>query len=164
LGHLELLNAIAKEGKYTFISTGMSTLEEINNAVRIFRINKCPFTLMHCNSQYPMPDKEANLLCIPQLREMFDCSIGYSAHSPGIIDGIIAVCLGATSVEKHITLNRTMYGTDQASSVEPHGFAKMVEYIRTVEVMLGNGIKTITNGEEIIRKKLWREEDVKGIK
>lgn len=161
LGHIELLNAIAKQRKYTFISTGMSTLQEIENAVNIFRKYDCPFTLMHCNSQYPMPVEDANMLMIPTLKKLFNCSVGYSGHSPSIIDAIVAVCLGATSIEKHITTDRTQYGSDQPSSLEPHGLFKTVEYIRDIEKMFGDGIKKITPPELKIREKLWRDEDVK---
>ena len=159
LGHRPLLEKIAKLNKYTFISTGMSTIEEVRSAVNVFRYYDCPFELMHCNSQYPMPDEDANLLCIPMLRNLFNCKVGYSGHSPGIIDSIAAVCLGATSIEKHITISRVMYGSDQPSSLEPYGLKKTVEYIRTIEVMMGNPKKLIEEGEEKIRSKLWREKD-----
>jgi N-acetylneuraminate synthase len=159
LGHVELLKAIAKEGKYTFISTGMASLYEIGLAIAVFKNYNCPFELMHCNSQYPMPEEDANLNCIPKLRDMFNCKVGYSDHGPGLITSIGAAVLGATSIEKHITVNRTMYGSDQAASVEPNGFNKLVEYIRAVEIIMGSDIKQITSGEIPIRKKLWREED-----
>lgn len=158
LTHRELLEAIAEEKKYTFISTGMSTMEEIDKAVKIFQKNNCPFELMHCNSTYPMPDEEANLKLIPFLREKFKCNIGYSSHEVGIINTCAAVALGATSIEKHITLDRAMYGSDQAASVEVMGFYRLVNYIRTIEKALGDGIKRISPQEEIIKKKLRRVE------
>jgi len=160
LVHEDLLNAIAKQRKHTFISTGMSTIEEIGNAINIFRKQACSFEIMHCNSVYPAKDEDLNLLCIQTLKRTFNCKIGYSGHSPGIMDAVIAVVLGATSVEKHITINRTIYGTDQPSSVEIHGFRRMVGYIRAAEVSLGDGDKIITPEEEKIKAKLRRYLDV----
>lgn len=159
LGHEKLIRAIAKEGKYTFISTGMSTLEEIGKVIAIFDEYQCEYELMHCNSCYPAKDEELNLRGIITLRNKFDCAVGYSCHSPGIIPPVLAVALGATSIEKHITLDRTMYGTDQASSVEIMGLKRMVDYIRDAEKQLGDGVKTITEGELACRNKLWKEDD-----
>jgi len=157
--HKELLEKVAKLKKYTFISTGMSTLDEIREAVEIFRNNNCPFELMHCNSSYPCPLEDINLRVIRLLRHEFDCKVGYSNHSPGIIPSVAAVAIGATSIEVHITLDRTMYGSDQASSIEKFGLMKLVEYIRAVEVALGDGIKRITELEEKVKKKLRRYKD-----
>lgn len=154
LTHKDLLNAIAEEKKYTFISTGMSTLEEIEKASAVFKKHNCPFELMHCNSAYPMPDEEANLRMIPLLREKFNCNVGYSSHEVGLITTCAAVAIGATSIEKHITLDRAMYGSDQAASVEVMGFYKLINYIRTIEEAMGDGIKRVTEQEEIIKKKL----------
>lgn len=160
LGHLSLLKEVANQKKYTYIATGMSTIDEIQNAVDIFLERECPFEIMHCNSTYPCPDEDLNLKGIETLRNIFKCKVGYSGHSPGILDGIIATVFGATSIEKHITLDRTMYGSDQPSSLEIHGFKKMVEYIEYTIKALGNGEKTITEAEMIIRNKLWREYDI----
>lgn len=161
LTHRELLEMVADEKKYTFISTGMSTLEEIEKAVNIFRNAGCPFELMHCNSTYPMKDKYANLNMIHNLRKKFKCKVGYSGHEVGLITTCAAVALGATSIERHITLDRAMYGSDQAASVEVMGFYRLVEYVRTIEIALGDGVKTITPEEENIKKKLrrvkWKE-------
>ena len=151
LTHKELLEMVAKEKKYTFISTGMSTLEQIGKAIEIFRKAECPFELMHCNSTYPMKDKDANLKIIPFLRNRFKCDVGYSGHEVGLITSCAAVALSATSIERHITLDRAMYGSDQAASVEIIGFYNLVQYIRTVEIALGDGQKRIT--EEEIRGK-----------
>lgn len=159
LGHKALLEEIAKEGKYTFISTGMSTLEEIGEVLKIFDAHNCPYSLMHCNSAYPAKDEELNLMMIPKLRALFHCEVGYSCHSPGLIPPVLAVGLGATSIEKHITLNRTMYGSDQASSVEIMGLKRMVDYIRDAEKQLGDGVKTINETEKKCREKLWKEKD-----
>jgi len=158
--HEELLHAVAEQGKHTFISTGMSDIYEIGNAINIFKKHECIFELMHCNSTYPCPDNELNLSCIETLRRTFNCHVGYSGHSAGILDGVLAVVLGATSVEKHITLDRTMYGSDQPASLEIHGFYKMVEYIRYAEVALMDGIIKVTASEEKIKEKLRRYKDV----
>jgi N-acetylneuraminate synthase len=159
LAHIELLEAIADQRKHTFISTGMSTLEEIEIAVNIFKKHRCPFELMHCNSAYPAKTSELNLRTILTLREQFDCDVGYSCHSPGILPPVLAIMFGASSVEKHITLDRTIYGSDQPSSVEIHGFAKMVEFIRTAEEAIGDGIKRIYPDEEKGKLKLRRTKD-----
>jgi len=161
LTHIELLEMIAKEGKYTFISTGMSTLEEILEATLIFIKHNCPFELMHCNSEYPMSDNKANLNCIKTLRNKFGCKVGYSGHEEGLIPSVIAVTLGATSIERHITLNRTMYGSDQAASIEISGFRQLVHYIRNcAEVCMGDGVKRVTDEEEKGKGKLRRTSDL----
>ena len=134
----------------------MSTLKEIETAVKIFKDAGCPFELMHCNSTYPMKDEEANLRMIPFLREKFKCKVGYSGHEVGLITSCAAVALGATSVERHITLDRAMYGSDQAASVEVMGFYRLVVNIRAIETALGDGVKVVTPKEEEIKKKLRR--------
>lgn len=156
LTNKELLQLIAEEKKYTFISTGMSTMEEIGKAVKVFQDKNCPYELMHCNATYPMEDKDANLKLIPILRNKFNCKVGYSGHEVGLITSCAAVALGAISVERHITLDRSMYGSDQAASVEVMGFYRLVDYIRVIEVALGDGIKRITPQEVEIKKKLRR--------
>lgn len=153
--HKKLLEEIAKEKKYTFISTGMSTMKDIENAVKIFRKYKCPFELMHTNSSYPMSNEEANLNLIPTLREKFHCKVGYSGHESGATDVCIpAVMLGATSIERHVTVNRTFYGHDQAASLEPDGLNRLVRDIRLVDKILGDGIKRIWKSELPNQKKL----------
>lgn len=154
LTHKELLETVAEEGKKTFISTGMSTLEEIDKAVDIFRKHKCPFELMHCTSTYPMNVKDANLLTIQTLRKRHDCDVGYSGHETGVAVSVAAVALGATSLERHITLDRALYGSDQAASLELEGFNRLVRHIRDVENGLGDGIKRIIEGEESSLAKL----------
>ncbi len=161
LTHFELLEAVAKEKKYTFISTGMSTMQEVAEAINIFIKNGCPYELMHCNSQYPMVDKDANLLCMKTLQEKFNCKVGYSGHEVGLITSVAAVAIGATSIERHITLNRALYGSDQAASVEVVGFDRLVDYIRVVESAFGDGVKTITEAEENCKAKLRKTEDIK---
>ena len=116
-----LLEEIAKQGRYTFISTGMSTLTEIGEAVEIFKKHNCDFELMHCISTYPMKDNDANLKMIKELKQRFNCNVGYSGHEEGIQISLAAAAMGATSIERHITLNRNMYGSDQSASLEPVG-------------------------------------------
>lgn len=159
LGHTELLELVASEGKYTFISTGMSTLEEIRYAVEIFNSANCAFELMHCNSTYPLPPKDANLNCMKTLKDMFKCKVGFSSHTVGLITPVAAVALGASSIEVHITLDRSVYGSDNSSSIEPFGLIRLVSYIREVELALGSSNKIITSEEEVARKKLRRTED-----
>jgi N-acetylneuraminate synthase len=135
------------------ISTGMSTMEEIRHAVYILR--SAPLTICHCNSTYPSPKQDLNLRCIQTLRETFDLyEIGYSGHEVGLATTVAAVALGATYIERHITLDRSMWGTDQAASVEPQGFKRLVDDIRSVEVALGDGVKRVTEGELAVKRKL----------
>ncbi|MBC8304452.1 MAG: N-acetylneuraminate synthase family protein [Pelagibacterales bacterium] len=149
-----MLRAIAEEKKYTFISTGMSTLKEIEFAIEIFNEYDCPFELMHCNSSYPMKNQDANLKMIPVLRDKYRCDVGYSGHEIGLQVSLAAVALGATSIERHITLAREMYGSDQSASIEPVGVIKLVRDIRAVESAIGDGIKKMTDVEISSRKKL----------
>jgi N-acetylneuraminate synthase len=149
-----MLRAIAEEKKYTFISTGMSTLEEINFAVDIFNEVGCPFELMHCNSSYPMKNEEANLSMIKVLSDLHGCDVGYSGHESGLQVSLAAVSLGATSIERHITLAREMYGSDQAASIEPMGAIKLVRDIRVIESAIGDGVKKMTDVEIACRAKL----------
>jgi len=134
-----LLQAVASEGKHTFISTGMTTEDEITNAVEIFQSENCPFDLMHCISTYPMKDEDANLNTIKTLREKYNCNVGYSGHEVGLAVSYAAAALGITSLERHITLDRAMYGSDQPASVEPSGFRTLVGAIRKIEQAMGDG-------------------------
>ncbi len=155
LTHKKLLKIIAQEKKHTFISTGMSTLDEIREAVEIFQKENCPFELQHSNSSYPMKIEEANLQCIETLRKEFKCDVGYSGHETlGYLICIIAVVLGATSIERHITLDRSMYGSDQAASLEWMGFERLVRDIRRIDTVLGDGIKRVWPSEISVMKKL----------
>ena len=150
----ELLHEVAKEGKYTFISTGMSTYGEIDHAIEIFRHYNCPFELMHCNSTYPMPKEDANLRLIPILKERYHCKVGYSGHETGRIVSTSAVALGATSLERHITLDNSMYGSDQAASLNVEDLLRLVKDIRLIETILGTGEKSLTVKEIETRNKL----------
>jgi N-acetylneuraminate synthase len=153
--HEKLLNTIAEEKKYTFISTGMSTIKEIEKAVKIFKKYKCKFELMHSHSSYPMKLNEANLKVIQTLQKKFKCNVGYSGHeTAGYLVSVAAVLLGATSIERHITLDRTMYGSDQAASLEPPGLFRLVSDIRLLNQILGDGKKQIWDSELPAMKKL----------
>tara|TARA_B110000438_G_C15807426_1_gene648076 strand:+ start:969 stop:1802 length:834 start_codon:yes stop_codon:yes gene_type:complete len=152
--YTDLVKKIAEEKKHTFVSTGMTTYAEIQKIIDIFKINQCPFELMHTVSTYPMKSKHANLNLINTLREKFNCDVGYSGHEVSLAISFAAVAFGITSLERHITLDRSMYGSDQSASIEPHGFAKLVETVRELETALGSGDKVILPEEEEIAKKL----------
>ncbi len=150
----ELLEMVAKEGKYTFVSTGMSYMDEIDAAVDIFKKYDCPFELVHCNSTYPMKNEDANLAMLDVLRQRYGCKVGYSGHETGRIVSFAAAVLGASSVERHITLDRTMYGSDQAASLEVSEFFKLVKDIRGLPAIMGDGQKNLSEAELAVRKKL----------
>jgi len=155
LGHIPLLRLIASEKKKTYISTGMSTLEELDEVVKIFKDANCPFELMHCNSTYPMKEEDANLLCIPMLKNRYGVNVGYSGHESSLIKVCItAVTLGATSLERHITLDRAMYGSDQAASIEAHALSDFVTSVRAISEIMGTGIKSLSEAELKSREKL----------
>ncbi|HSP98139.1 MAG TPA: N-acetylneuraminate synthase family protein [Candidatus Dormibacteraeota bacterium] len=135
----DLLRAIAADGKHTFISTGMSSLSCIDRAVEIFRTANCPFELMHCVSTYPVADEDANLRAIPALRARYGCDVGYSGHEVGLAVSCAAAALGISSLERHITLDRAMYGSDQAASIEPTRFRTLVRALRTIQDAMGDG-------------------------
>lgn len=149
-----LLHEVSSEKKHTFISTGMSELKIIDRAVQIFRESECPFELMHCVSTYPMDDEDANLNCIKTLRDRYRCNVGYSGHEVGLSVSYAAAALGISSLERHITLNRAMYGSDQAASIEPNGLRMLIGAIRKIEKAMGDGIVTVTEKEISISKKL----------
>ena len=151
----ELLNVVTEEKKHTFIATGMSTIEEISKAIEIFKNNECSFELMHTNSSYPMKLEEANLKCISTLQNEFNCNVGYSGHEvDSYICCVVSVTLGATSIERHITLSRALPGSDQSASLEPAGLERMVRDVRRVESILGDGVKRIWDSEIPVMKKL----------
>lgn len=156
----ELLKLVAEEGKHTFISTGMSTFEDIDKAVNIFKTVKCPFELMHTVSTYPMKDEDANLNVIKTLRNKYKCNVGYSGHEVGLAISYAAAALGISSLERHITLDRSMYGSDQASSIEPSGLRHLVKAIRKIEKAMGDGNKKIIESEIPIARKLREHLDL----
>ena len=150
----DLLRVIAKEKKHTFISTGMTTYEDIDKAVKIFQQEGCSFELMHTVSTYPMDDKNANLKLIETFRNRYSCDVGYSGHETGIAISTAATTLGITSLERHITLDRAMYGSDQSASLEPSGLRQLVGAVRKVEIALGDGIKRHIPEEDPVSKNL----------
>jgi len=159
--HTDLLKEIASEGKHTFISTGMTTYDDIQTAVDIFRKADCSFELMHTVSTYPMKDEDANLKMIETLREKFGCNVGYSGHEVGLAVSYAATALGISSLERHITLDRSMYGSDQSASVEPLGFRNLIGAVRKIEVAMGDGIKKTIEAEAPIAANLRQHLDWK---
>ena len=131
------LKEVAKRKKHTFISTGMSTLSDIESAVKIFRGENCSFELMHCVSTYPMNPADANLLTINALKKKFNCNVGYSGHENGVSISLAALAFGISSLERHITLDRTMYGSDQSASLEINGVEDLMSSARKVLTALG---------------------------
>jgi len=149
-----LLKHTKAKGKPLILSTGMSTMEEINHAVNI--LGKEKLVLLHCTSTYPSNPKELNLKVIQKLKEKFDCPVGYSGHEVGVSSSVIAAAIGACMIERHITLNRAMWGSDQAASLEPQGLKRMVRDIRVIPVIMGDGIKKVYESELPIIDKLRR--------
>ena len=152
--HEDLLKMIAREGKHTFISTGMTTYDDIQKAVNIFKGENCPFELMHTVSTYPMKDEHANLNMINTLRDKFKCDIGYSGHEVGLAISYAAAALGISSLERHITLDRSMYGSDQSASIEPIGIRSLVGGVRKIEKAMGDGIKRVIEEEKPVAENL----------
>lgn len=154
LTHLPFLEEVAREGKMTFVSTGMSTYDDIDNAVSIFKKHNCPITLMHTVSTYPSKEEELNLLVIKTLQERYKLPIGYSGHESSVSPSVMAVMLGAVAIERHITLDRAMYGSDQAASLEKDGLERLVGMIHKIPTVLGDGIKRFEIREKEVAKKL----------
>ena len=154
----KLLKHVRKTGKPMIISTGMSTMDQIQKAVKI--IGEENLVIMHCTSTYPCEPEELNLKMIETLRSKFPNNpIGYSGHEVGLVPSAIAVAMGACMVERHMTLDRAMWGSDQAASVEPGGFERLVKYIRVAEASVGDGVKKVYNSELASLKKLRRVND-----
>lgn len=150
-----LLTRLAATGKPIILSTGMSTLEQIDRAVGI--LQDSPLAILHATSTYPLPAEEANLRMIASLGERYpDVPIGYSGHETGLQISLAAVALGASLVERHITLDRAMWGSDHAASLEPHGFSNLVRDIRIIETAMGDGVKRVFPGELAPLAKLRR--------
>jgi N-acetylneuraminate synthase len=149
------LKEVAKQRKYTFISTGMSTISDIELAVNIFKENNCPFELMHSVSTYPMAVEDANLLTINSLKRYFDCKVGYSGHEDGVVVSLAAISLGISSLERHITLSRSMYGSDQAASLEPRGMRELISGLKIIIKAFGEEkLGFVTAEEAKVAKKL----------
>ncbi|MFA5920955.1 MAG: N-acetylneuraminate synthase family protein [Methylococcaceae bacterium] len=149
-----LLRMVAEEKRHAFISTGMSKVADLDRVVAIFRKADCPFELMHCVSTYPMNDEDANINRIKALRERYGCNVGYSGHEVGLAVSYAAAALGITSLERHITLDRSMYGSDQPASVEPSGFRMLVGAVRKIEQAMGDGALEMNAKEASIAGKL----------
>ena len=150
-----LMKHVRTTGKPVIISTGMSTMDEIKRGVDAVGVDN--LVIMHCTSTYPCEPEELNLRMIETLRKEFPNNpIGYSGHETGLVPSAVAIALGATSIERHITLDRAMWGSDQAASVEPLGFEKLVKYIRVTEASLGDGVKKVYESEKGSMKKLRR--------
>ena len=148
LTNLELLKAVASEKKYTFISTGMSSMKDVTNAVNIFKKKKCKFMLMHSVSTYPCAEKDLNLMCIKTLKKKYKCSVGYSGHESTLSPTLGACYLGADAIERHITLDRAMWGTDQAASLSISGLKDLVGMVRKINLIVGDGKKKIIKDEK----------------
>ena len=152
---LDFLKEVAKRKKHTFISTGMSTTNDIDNAVKIFEENNCPYELMHSVSTYPMKIENANLITIKHLKERYKCNVGYSGHESGLGVSLAAVGFDISSLERHITLDRSMYGSDQSASLEPKGMSLLIKYINEMKIAEGeNSLGKIFDEELPIAKKL----------
>jgi N-acetylneuraminate synthase len=152
--HEVFLQEVAKRNLHTFISTGMSDYSIIDKAVQIFKKNNCSFELMHTVSAYPCPEDQLNLHLIQKLKERYKCNVGYSGHEASVSPSIVAACLGVTSIERHITLDRAMYGSDQAASLEKKGLEELVSVIRKIPTVIGNKEKNIFECEIEVAKKL----------
>ncbi len=152
--NLDFLNAAAKKNKYTFISTGMSTYSNIDKAVEIFKKNNCNFELMHSVSTYPCSEDRLNLHLIEKLRDKYKCKVGYSGHEASVSPSIVAVARGANSLERHITLDRSMYGSDQSASLEEAGLRELISTVRKIPTVIGNEDKMIFDCEVEVAKKL----------
>jgi N-acetylneuraminate synthase len=150
----KLLRAMKDTGRAVILSTGMSTMEEIKGAVEILGLEN--LLICHTTSSYPCPPDELNLKTIHTLQSEFDCPIGYSGHEVGLVPSALAVALGASLVERHVTLDRAMWGSDQAASIEPHGVRTLVKYIRVTEKSMGDGEKHVYESEQSSLKKLRR--------
>ena len=151
--NIPFLEHVAKQKKRTFISTGMCEMKDITKAVNIFKRNKCDYELMHCVSLYPCPEEKLNLKMIKTLRKKYKCKVGYSGHEPSVSPSFFAYMLGATSIERHITLDRSMWGTDQAASLSPDGMKMFGSIFNKIEKIFGNGIKKFSNEEKIMLQK-----------
>tara|TARA_B100001989_G_scaffold251752_1_gene231752 strand:- start:2586 stop:3434 length:849 start_codon:yes stop_codon:yes gene_type:complete len=152
--NLEFLKVVAEEKKHTFLSTGMTNIQEIEIAVEIFDNASCPITLMHSVSTYPAQERHLNLNCIKSLQTKFEKPIGYSGHEATVLPSIVAAVLGATCIERHITLDRAMYGSDQAASLQKNGLRDLVNSVRKSAIVLGDGEKKIIPEEMEVAKKL----------
>ena len=150
----EFVEAVAALGKHTYISTAMAEWEDVDRVVEAFRDANCPFTLLHCVATYPMADEDANVGVMHAMSERYGCDVGYSSHEVGIVCSMLAAAMGATALERHITLDRAMYGSDQAASLERPGLQRLVRDVRALPAIYGTGEKVILDKEKPVAKKL----------
>jgi len=151
----KLLKEMSQRKIHTFISTGMSSKKNIDDAVKIFKNNSCSYELMHCVSTYPMSPEDANLLTIDELKNIYQCNVGYSGHENGVVISLAALMMGISSLERHVTLDRTMYGSDQSASLEPNGMKNLTNSIDKMLISIGeNKLGNILDAEVPISKKL----------
>ncbi len=154
LTKLDLVEEIASEKKMTFVSTGMSTYDNIDAAIETFKKHNCPLTLMHTLSTYPSKEEDLNLLMIRTLREKYALPVGYSGHEASVSPSILAAALGAVAIERHITLDRAMYGSDQSASLEMQGLDNLVNVLNKLPLILGDGHKVFSDDEQKVAEKL----------
>ena len=152
--HLEFLNEVAKRRILTYVSVGMCDYEDIDAIVEIFSSYSCPLVLMHTISIYPAQDKDLNLKMIQTISNKYNLPVGYSGHESSVSPSVVAASLGAVAIERHITLDRSMWGTDHSASLEPSGLNQLVGAIRKVPIVLGDGVKKIIEGELEAAKKM----------
>ncbi len=160
LTNLPFVERVSRSNRLTLISTGMSTMDEIDKAAWQFEIRKCPFVLMHCVSEYPCEDGACNLGIIVILKNRYGCAVGYSNHSPGIESCIGAAYRGAEYIECHVTLDRAMYGSDQSASLERRGLELVVKYTKNAKTIIGDGVKVIRPAEKanISKLRYWENQ------
>ncbi len=158
LTNIDLLNSISKEKKPTLISTGMSNMKIIDKAVKIFKKNNCKFILMHCVSTYPANEKNLNLNMISTLKRKYKCEVGYSGHENSVTPSLYAAILGANYIERHITLDRTMWGTDHSASLEISGMEKLGTMLKNIPEILGDGKKKflLDERQKLKTQKYWK--------
>ncbi len=152
--HLEFLNEVAKRRILTYVSVGMCDYEDIDAIVKIFKSYSCPLVLMHTISTYPAQDKDLNLKMIQTISSKYNLPVGYSGHESSVSPSVVAASLGAVAIERHITLDRSMWGTDHSASLEPSGLNQLVGAIRKVPIVLGDGVKKVIEGEIEAAKKM----------
>ena len=157
--HIPFLKEVASEKKPTFLSTGMCEMNQIDEAVEIFSSYNCPLTLMHTVSTYPSNENELNLNMINTLKKRYELPVGYSGHEVSLSPTLIAAMLGISCIERHITLGRHLYGSDQSASVEQDALKRLVNMVRKIPIVLGDGVKKITEEEKLVAKKLRYFED-----
>ena len=152
--HEEFIRAVASKGRLTFVSTGMASLDDLDQVVKVFQGSKAPFVLLHTISTYPSPEEDLNLSTIHTLRERYGVPVGYSGHESSVSPSVVAAALGAVVIERHITLDRTMYGSDQSASLEENGLRQLVNTLRKLPAMIGSGEKDWAPGEREVASKL----------